>query len=25
MDIPPTDPVEDVRKCVRYFKDRGID
>jgi sugar phosphate isomerase/epimerase len=24
MDNPPADPVEDVRKCVRFFNERGV-
>lgn len=24
MDRPPTDPIEDVRRCVAYFRDRGL-
>jgi sugar phosphate isomerase/epimerase len=24
MDHPPNDPIDDVRKCVRYFQDRGL-
>jgi sugar phosphate isomerase/epimerase len=24
MDMPPNDPVDDVRRCVRYFQERGI-
>lgn len=24
MDLPPNDPIQDVRTCVRYFQDRGL-
>jgi sugar phosphate isomerase/epimerase len=24
MDHPPSDPIEDVRTCVEYFRDRGL-